>query len=314
MVKFVTGALLAGVASMALSTAAIADGPTIPDGGTSDKSYKCEAATSSAGPKFVAKKASCVTKCLKLKWKAGVADTSTANCLSQTGYADTAANHCVTGADTPMGTDPKAVDGAEEKFSLAQVKKCQPDKLADFGLVNKPAVTDSCPACYTDPGNQFGGEPDCSLNGYAGDNTGYIEGLVDQFGFVFCQSSAIGAFPLQQKCELQVASSLGKYNKTVNKCYDKCVKLAVKNKALVPPGPVIDCSSNAAVDTALDKGDGKKCIADAAALAKTKMDAKCSLVTGATPSCYSIFGGTDGAIGLVDTTALGAITNTYCGN
>src|SRR5262245_40255821 len=100
MVKFMKGALLAGVASFALTTVVSAAPIT-------DDQFKCQAGVSKSGAKFVGAKAKCASKCLQNAIKG--LHTSTECFPPYQGEAE----KCII-------TDPlKPGKSAEEKFSAA---------------------------------------------------------------------------------------------------------------------------------------------------------------------------------------------------
>jgi hypothetical protein len=118
MVKFMKGALLAGVATFALSSVASAQAVT-------DAEFKCQTSVSKAGSKFVGSKSKCASKCISNASK-GVNP-----------YSDCYAPYA--GSTLLCITNPPLRKGAEEKFEDAIRKACDPSFKAG---------TD-CPECYS---------------------------------------------------------------------------------------------------------------------------------------------------------------------
>jgi hypothetical protein len=116
MVKFVKGALLAGVVSLALTGIASAQALT-------DAEFKCQGKVSKAGSKFVGSKAKCAIKC---HGNAAKSLNPSSDCYAP--YAGTTLA-CV--------ADP--LKGAEAKFALAIKKACDP----------ATASSADCPECYS---------------------------------------------------------------------------------------------------------------------------------------------------------------------
>ena len=117
MVKFMKGALLAGVATFALSTVASAQGVL------TDAEFKCQTSVSKAGSKFVGSKSKCAGKCIANAQK------------SLNPYADCYAPYG--GTTATCIADP--LKGAEAKFEGAIRKACDPSF--------KPGT--DCPECYS---------------------------------------------------------------------------------------------------------------------------------------------------------------------
>jgi hypothetical protein len=225
MVKFMKGALLAGVASFALTSVASA-------APISDAEFKCQAGVSKAGAKFVAAKAKCASKCLTNARKPTPIGSPTDCFPPYAGFAQT----CII-------TDPlKPGKSAEEKFAAAIKKACDP--------ATKPGA--ECPNCYS------GG--DCSDTGEANDRVQNIEGQVDFFGpSVFCDqdnSNLPNADADETKCQLNTAKVLSKQVATINKCYDKCKSNARKD--LIPDSACgTPIPSDPATQACIAKGDTK---------------------------------------------------------
>ena len=111
MTKFVKGALLAGVVSLALVSLASAQA-------VSDLEFKCQAGVNKAGAKFVGAKSKCISKCLV---NAGKLLNPYTDCFPP--YGGTTAT-CI--------NDVVLLKGAENKFQAAIIKACTLD----------------CPECY----------------------------------------------------------------------------------------------------------------------------------------------------------------------
>jgi hypothetical protein len=210
--------LLAGAAALLAAPLAFAQ--------ATDAEFKCEAATSKAGAKFVGAKSKCVQKCLAAYWKAepdGTGGTPEGDCLPP--YA---------GATATCVYDP--LKGAEGKYSLAILKACDPATKS----------TNDCPECYS------GG--DCSLSGHATNQVQNIEGQVDSFvPGVGCERP--GADAGEQKCQTGTAKALTKQVGSVVKCYDKCK--ASERKGTIPPGSCGPPPSDAKTQECVNKGNTK---------------------------------------------------------
>src|SRR4051812_5907333 len=118
MVKFMKGALLAGVATMAFGSVASA----VP-AGLNAVEFKCQTSVSKAGSKFVASKSKCAGKCIANAQK------------SLNPYSDCYAPYG--GSTLACIADP--LKGAEIKFENAIRKACDPSF--------KPGT--DCPECYS---------------------------------------------------------------------------------------------------------------------------------------------------------------------
>jgi len=233
MVKFASGALLAGFVSLALVGTAAAQ-PAAP--AVNDVEFKCMVSTNKAGSKFVGAKSKCISKCLQTYWKGDGPDT---DCLPPSYGGATA--QCI---DDTSSLDKK---GAEDKFRNAILKACDPATKAG---------TD-CPECYS------GG--DCSTSGEATTRVQNIEGQIDSFvPGVACDRA--GATPEEQKCELNTAKVLAKFAGALNKCYDKCFSNARKGLAVMancdpnaatPDAALAECKSKAF--TKSESGVNKQC-------------------------------------------------------
>lgn len=220
MVKFVSGALLAGFVSLALVGTASAQ-PASP--AVTDAEFKCMASLSKGAGKFVGSKAKCVSKCLQNFWKG---QGSNLDCAPP--YAGTTAE-CVN--DTVL--DKK---GAEDKFRDAIRKACDP--------TFKPGT--DCPECYS------GG--DCSNSGEATNRVQTVEGQVDSFvPGVACEQA--GADVAEQKCQLNTAKVLSKHVASINKCYDKCYSNA--RKGTITFASCVTPPSDPTTSLCLSKASGK---------------------------------------------------------
>lgn len=226
MVKFMKGALLAGVASFALTSVASAATLT-------DAEFKCETGVSKAGAKFVGAKTKCGIKCISSFRKNVAGD----------GYDDINDCYAPYGGNTAkcIVTDPaKPLKSAEEKFGAAIKKACDG--------ATKPGA--ECPQCYS------GG--DCSDSGEANDRVQNIEGQVDSFGpFVFCEQP--GADDAETKCELNTAKVLSKQVASLNKCFDKCN--SNQRKGTIPPGSCAPSPSDPATQTCINTASNKSILA-----------------------------------------------------
>jgi hypothetical protein len=230
MVKFMKGALLAGVVSLALGGIASAQ--------LTDAEFKCQASVSKAGAKFVGSKSKCAAKCIT---NAGKALNPYTDCFAPYGGATA---QCID--DTTLD-----LKGAEDKFRDAIRKACDPSfKLG----------TD-CPECYS------GG--DCSTSGEATNRVANIEGQVDSFGpGVYCEQP--GADAAETKCEQSTAKALVKQVSGVDKCYDKCNgnmrKGLIPLNSCNPPTPTdaVTAACIAKVDgkaiLGVDKACGGECL------------------------------------------------------
>lgn len=191
-----------------------------------DAEFKCEAAVSKNGAKFVGAKAKCVDKCLTAFWKTG-STTPESDCLPPYGGATAT---CV--YDT--------LKGAEGKFSIAIKKACDP--------LTKP--TADCPECY-DGGN-------CTDSGFATNQVQNLEGQVDSFvPGVACERT--GATAAEQKCQKGTAKALTKQVGSVVKCYDKCKSNEFKGK--VAAGVCDPPASDTATQLCVSKGNDKAILA-----------------------------------------------------
>jgi hypothetical protein len=238
--------------------------------------FKCEAAVSKNGAKFVAAKAKCVDKCLTAFWKTG-STTPESDCLPP--YGGTTYECIVT---NPL----KPGKSAEEKFALAIKKACDP--------ATKPGT--ECPSCY-------GG--DCSDSGFATNQVQNIEGQVDSFvPGVACERT--GADKFEQKCQKGTAKALVKQVGSVVKCYDKCK--ANEFKGTVTAGTCNPPASDPATQACVAKGNTKAigAIDKICGVTTAAWDPDCG-----GPDNYP-----DGAawVNLVDIAISGNIPTTYCEN
>ena len=298
MIKFATGALLAGVAAFALGDTAFAAGVI------TDAEFKCQASVSKAGSKFVGSKAKCAAKCIT---NAGKALNPYSDCFVPYGGAT------LTCIDDSAGLNLK---GAEQKFRDAIRKACDPSFK----------VGTDCPECYS------GG--DCSVSGEATNRVSNIEGQVDSFGpGVYCEQPGADAF--ETKCEQSTAKALVKVVGSVNKCYDKCN--SNQRKALIPPGScnppspsdgvTVTCIGKA--DTkgilSIDKACGPECLnGDQTCASNTGTCSNDSLIQcgcdadcgpqGAAPDCSSTDDYPTGSawVNLVEIAISGNVPGTYC--
>jgi len=202
--------LLAGAAVALMAPLALAQ-PTPAE-------FKCEAAVSKSGAKFVKAKAKCIDKCLTAFWKGEGAES---DCLPPSYGGATA--FCIF----------DSLKGAEGKFSLAILKAGDPATKA----------TNDCPECYS--------SGDCSASGQATTQVQNIEGQVDSFvPGVACERA--GADPDEQKCQKGTAKALSKQVGAVVKCYDKCK--AAELKGDVPPGDCDPPANDLATQECVSKG------------------------------------------------------------
>jgi hypothetical protein len=279
MVKFMKGALLAGVASFALASVAAA-APVL-----TDAEFKCQTSVSKAGSKFVGSKAKCASKCIANARKVPPVN-PVADCYAPYGGAT---EDCIVAGPIPGKS-------AEEKFNAAILKICDP----------LTKITNDCPECYS------GG--DCVSE--AGDRVQNVEGNVDNFGpGVFCEQP--GADKLENSCEANTAKTLVKLVGSINKCHDKCH--SNERKGLIPAGscsPAItpaDGVTLACLNAARGKavaGVNKKCrtIGESAPGANDG--------TTAVPDCFGVDTNDypDGStwVTLVDGATNGQVPGTYC--
>jgi len=275
MVKFASGALLAGFVSLALVGTASAQ-PAAP--AVNDAEFKCMASQSKAAGKFVGSKSKCVQKCLQAFWKVGSV-TPESDCLPP--YGGTTAQ-CV---DDTSVLNKK---GAEDKYRDAIRKACD---------VTFKAGTD-CPEC-------FDANSDCSTSGYATNQVQNIEGQVDSFvPGVGCERT--GADPAEQKCQLNTAKVLAKHVGSINKCYDKCMANARKGM-----GAFADCMPGSVPPASLTA----TCLNNATAKAVAGVDKKCNLVVpNANPDCPGPDQYPSGAawVNLVNIAIEGNVPGNYC--
>jgi hypothetical protein len=259
--------LLAGAAVALAAPLALAQ-PT-------EAEFKCEAAVSKNGAKFVKAKAKCIDKCLTAFWKG---DQPESDCLPPTYGGVTA--ECID--DTVL--DAK---GAQDKFRNAILKACDP----------ATKDTNDCPECYS------GG--DCSTSGHATSQVQNIEGQVDSFvPGVACERA--GADVDEQKCQKGTAKALVKQVGSVVKCYDKCKKNEFKG--LVSPGVCDPPASDPATQACVLKGNDK------ATAAIDKICSPPPPKTIARPDCPTPDQYPSGAqwVNLVDIAISGNIPTTYC--
>jgi hypothetical protein len=240
MVKFVKGALLVGVASLAMTGVATAQlSPDITAG-----EFKCQQSNNKAGGKFVASLGKCATKCQQGFFKGDVVNYpgGTSDCYAPYG-----------GLTSTCVDDPILLKGANNKFSAAIKKKCD----------TAVSATNECPSCY----NTQGGLNGCGDSGYAGAHVQDIGNQVASFGpGVFCKTT--GATSDEQKCMQGTAKTLAKSVGAINKCFDKCFKNASKllvDQADCQPNPVLpnDSAAQACISAAQGKsvlGVDKKCV------------------------------------------------------
>jgi hypothetical protein len=280
MVKFMKGALLVGVASLALGSVATAQ----ESNGLTPAEFKCMTGLSKAGAKFTGAKAKCAAKC---QTNASKATEAISDCYSP--YAGAT-------ADCIIHNNLKPGKSAEELYVAAIRKACDPTV--------KVGSKTECPEC-------FGTNGDC--NTFATDRMNTNEGQVDDFGpGVFCKGQGKAPTPPTKEelaCEQNTAKVLVKLVGSINKCYDKCngnlFKGVITGTPCDPPTP-----SDPATSACLDAVRGK---------AVAGIDAKCS-VAGVVPNCDETITGpkdyADGAtwVSLVDAVIEGNQSATYCGS
>ena len=215
MVKFVKGALLAGVASLAMAGIAMAQ--ISPDINAAE--FKCQQNNDKAGGKFVGALSKCATKCQQGFHKSTPTN-PVEDCYAPYG-----------GATATCVEDPVLHKGANDKFGVSIKKACDPAFK----------VGTDCPECY----DAQGGGNGCGDSGYVAAHVQDIGNQVASFGpGVFCKTT--GASTAEQKCMYNTAKVLSKLVASVNKCFDKCFKNA--SKSLIPgadcyPAPVIPADS-----------------------------------------------------------------------
>jgi hypothetical protein len=222
MKHIVRASLLASAVALLAAPVAFAQTPV------SDAEFKCQAATSKGGVKFVGAKSKCVQKCLASFWKGTI--TNDSDCLPPYGGATYA---CIV-------TDPaKPGKSAEEKFEAAIRKAC--DVAANSKL--------DCPEC-----SPYNG--DCDV--FAPSQVGTIEGQVDSFvPGVGCERA--GATKEEQKCQTGTAKALTKQVGSVVKCYDKCK--ANERKGTAAPGSCDPPASDGPTQTCVSTGNTKAALA-----------------------------------------------------
>jgi len=282
MVKFMKGALLVGVASLALGSVAMAQDSD----GLKPEEFKCMTGLSKAGAKFTGAKAKCAMKCQQSASKVPPAE-DRADCYSPYGGAT---------ADCIVHNNLKPGKSAEELYVAAIRKACDPTV--------KVGSKANCPEC-------FGTNGDC--NTFATDRMNTNEGQVDDFGpGVFCKGQGKApTAPTKEElgCELSTAKALVKLVGSINKCYDKCnsnlFKSVIPAGSCDPPTP-----SDGATSTCLSTARSKTVLA---------VDKKCAAI-GVVPNCdETITGPKDYADGstwvtLVDAVIEGNQSATYCGS
>ena len=282
MVKFMKGALLAGVASLALASTASAVASL------EDAEFKCMVGVSKAAAKFTGAKAKCASKC----------QTNASKGLNPNGFAECYAPYTPGDAIYKcIINDPlKPGKSAEEKYVAAIRKACDPSFK----------VGTDCPECYAAE------SIDCTQ--FASDRMGMNEAQIDGFGpLVFCKGSEDSpTLPTKEElaCEQNTAKTLVKLVGSINKCYDKCK--SNERKGTVTAG---NCDYPAVADPAL-----QTCLSTAKNKAILGVDKKCSVVGPvAVPDCPE--GGADddyndGATWslLVSAVTEGNQAGTYCGS
>jgi hypothetical protein len=210
--------LLAGAAVALVAPLALAQ-PTPAE-------FKCEAAVSKSGAKFVKAKAKCIDKCLTAFWKG---DGPESDCLPPSYGGATA--FCIFDAS----------EGRRGQVLAGDPKACDPATKA----------TNDCPECYS--------SGDCSASGQATTQVQNIEGQVDSFvPGVACERA--GADLDEQKCQKGTAKALSKQVGAVVKCYDKCK--AAELKGDVAPGscdpPASDPADAGVRIEGLHEGSGRR--------------------------------------------------------
>lgn len=199
MVKFMKGAVLVGVASLALGGMAHA--------ALLASSFKYEATDSKAAGKFPGALSKCASKCYANFWKGSVPNATDCQDTNNDGvFPDAATTTCV--------SDP--IKGAITK------------NVAAFGKANKPPSS-TCPLP-----SETGGDTNCYNDGdcstYPADRTSQLYTIVNGFnGIVFCDTATTDK--LVQGCQLNAAKVLSKYAAAIDKCYDKCLQSQFKGVA-----------------------------------------------------------------------------------
>jgi hypothetical protein len=159
--------------------------------------FKCMQNVAKAGSKLVVSRMKCVTKCMSSFWKGLVLDDT--RCFFP--YADPNTSACVQAAET--------------KATSAMMKKCTSD----------PFHVLDCPECYE------GG--DCSATGFPAIWAAQISGQVDSFApAIFCERT--GAFILEMRCQTTTSKVIPKYAGKIERCFDKCMGLALKGLTTFP--------------------------------------------------------------------------------
>ena len=232
MFELLTRALVAGIAGLAFSNAALA---------ISDAEFKCQQNNDKAGGKYTAAVSKCASKCMDAFWKAKPGAVAS-DCYSPFG-----------GATATCIDDPVLLKGANNKLILAIKKKCDP--------ATKP--TNECPSCY----DAQGGGNGCDEDGYAGAHQQDLANQIAAFGpGVFCKTTGdIGTSATakaEAKCQLNTAKNLAKLVGSLDKCFDKCFKNARKGIGATPdcfPAPVTppDSATQACIGLAQTKAVAK---------------------------------------------------------
>jgi hypothetical protein len=230
--------------------------------------FKCMQNASKAGAKFGVMRMKCVTKCVNSFWKGLVLDDT--SCFFP--YADLFTASCV--------------QKAEEKFEAAIMKKCTTDV---FHVLD-------CPECYQ------GG--DCSATGFPAVWTAQLGNQFDQFApSIFCERA--GAFLLEMRCQTTTSKVIPKYVGKIDRCFDKCMGLALKGLTTFP-----DC-----IPAGADPPDDPvtaACLAEARENAVDAIDHDCHPPPASPDACGSPY--PDGA-GWADYVELGFFPNVqtvYC--
>jgi hypothetical protein len=224
MVKFMKGALLAGVATFALGSVASAQ--------LTDAEFKCQTSVSKAGSKFVGSKSKCAGKCIA---NANKGLNPVSDCYAPYGGTTLA---CI--------ADP--LKGAEIKFENAIRKACDPSFK----------VGTDCPECYS--GGDCTQESADRVQNIEGQVDSFGPGVFcDQDG-----ATPPNADKLETACEQNTAKTLAKLVGSVNKCYDKCFANARKGLISVATcaPPASDPTTSTCISTADGKaiaGVNKKC-------------------------------------------------------
>jgi hypothetical protein len=227
MVKIMKGALLAGVASLALANIASAQAVL------TKEELKCQTGVSKAAAKFVGSKAKCAIKCQQNAFK-GVN-------LQTDCYAPYA------GATLTCITEPTLRKGAEEKYEDAIKKAC-------------PEI--NCPECFV----AQSGDCTTLAADRVQENEGQVDSFGPGVFCQGYGNAPTAPTKEELGCEVNTAKTLSKLVGSVNKCYDKCNGNAFKGliSAASCAPPASDPATSTCLSTAKSKaiaGVDKKCSA-----------------------------------------------------